>query len=467
MEIKLKNTLTGKKDPFNPIKSGEVSMYNCGPTVYHYAHIGNLRSYVFADLLKRMLERNNLKVKQIINITDVGHLVSDSDTGEDKMEKGAKREGKTAYEVAGFYTNAFYKDLDRLNIDRSKINFPKATEYINEQIEFIKKLEEKGFTYKTSDGIYFDTSKFPEYGKLGNINLKGLEEGARIGVNTEKKNSTDFALWKFSPSDQKREMEWNSPWGVGFPGWHIECSAMSLALLGEEFDIHTGGIDHIPVHHNNEIAQSVCAGYEFAHFWLHNEHLKIKSENGEDAKMAKSGENFITLDTVIEKGVDPLALRYLYLTAHYSTPLEFSWESLESANTALKRIQKYFIKKDNEVEETSLMTEYRLKFQEYINDDLDTPKALSLIHIINNDEKLTDTQKHQLIYDFNQFFGLTIKDYDVQTKIPDEVKALIEERNIARKAKNWDLSDELRKKIEDLGYEVKDTENESIITKKI
>lgn len=465
MEIYLKNTLGNKKEEFKPIKSGIVSMYNCGPTVYHYAHIGNLRSYIFADLLKKMFVYNGYKVNQVINITDVGHLVSDSDTGEDKMEKGAKREGKTAYEVAEFYTKEFFKNLDDLNINRDEITFPKATEYIEEQINFIKKLEEKGFTYRTTDGIYFDTSKFPDYGKLGNINISGLQEGARIGVNNEKKNPTDFALWKFSPKDEKREMEWESPWGVGFPGWHIECSAMSLALLGEEFDIHTGGIDHIPVHHNNEIAQSVCAGYPFAKIWMHNEHLKIKSENGEDSKMAKSGDNFITLDILKEKGFDPLALRYLYLTAHYSTPLEFSWESLEASQNALKKLRNFYSEnKDKKSDTPKTTNDFSEKFNEFINDDLNTPLALALVQkMIKKEGNLEE--KIELLEKFDQFLGLDLKKEE-NFEIPEEVLDLLEKRNQARLEKNWTLSDSLRNQIESLGFEVKDTGEESKVIKK-
>lgn len=466
MEIYLKNTFTGKKEKFEPIKNGFVSMYNCGPTVYNYAHIGNLRSYIFADLLKRMFKWNGYKVNQVINITDVGHLVSDSDSGEDKMEKGARREGKTAREIADFYTKSFFDDLDRLNIERSEIQFPKATDYIKEQIELIEILEKKGFTYKTSDGIYFDTSLFPDYGKLGNVNLKGLEEGARIGINAEKKNLTDFALWKFSPKDEKREMEWQSPWGVGFPGWHIECSAMSKALLGESFDIHTGGIDHIAVHHNNEIAQSKCAGCDFAKFWMHNEHLKIKSENGEDSKMAKSGENFITLTILKEKGFDPLSLRYLYLTAHYSTPLEFSWESLEASQNALRKLRNFYNEHKNKTNNIErVKNDFANKFNEFINDDLNTAKALSLVWDLIKDENLSKEEKIELLKKFDQFLGLEL-DKEEKIEIPDNVLKLLEKRDTARKEKNWSLSDELRKEIENLGFDVKDKGDESEVIRK-
>ena len=293
--IKIFDTYTRKKRKFVPIEKGKVGIYCCGPTVYNYAHIGNLRTYVFEDVLRRVLEYNGFEVKHVMNITDVGHLTSDADTGEDKIEVGARREGKSAWEIADFYTKAFFRDIERLNILKPKI-VCKATDHINEMIELIKKLEEKNYTYRTSDGIYYDTSKFKEYGKLSGMNFKDLNEklkaGARIEFNPEKKNITDFALWKFSPKDKKRQMEWNSPWGIGFPGWHIECSTMSMKYLGEHFDIHCGGIDHIPIHHTNEIAQSEAAtGKKFVNYWVHGAFL-VLSKN---IKMAKSGENFITI----------------------------------------------------------------------------------------------------------------------------------------------------------------------------
>ena len=464
MEIHLHNTLSGKKEIFKPIKAGEVSMYNCGPTVYNYAHIGNLRSYIFADTLRRMFKWNGYKVKQVINITDVGHLTSDADFGEDKMEKGAKREGKSALEISKFYTEAFFDDLQKLNIEKKDILFPRATDYIAEQIEMIKELEQKGFTYQTSDGIYFDTAKFPDYGKLGNINLKGLEEGSRIGVNDEKKNITDFALWKFSPKNEKREMEWPSPWGVGFPGWHIECSAMSKALLGQPFDLHTGGIDHIPVHHNNEIAQSVCAsGLPFVHYWMHNAFLNIGDN---DEKMAKSGENFIRLQTLVEKNIDPLAYRYLLLTARYSSPLQFSWEALEGAQTALNRLKR-FVKTTMIVGDSNneKVNQYKNLFSEYINDDLDTPKALALVWDIIKDDEISDAQKKELILDFDKVFGLELGKEIQLTEIPTEVSDLISARDRARAEKDWKMSDELRQKIENLGFNVKDTPDGTMVDK--
>lgn len=457
MDIYLHNTYSGKDELFTPIKPGVVSMYNCGPTVYNYAHIGNMRSFVFADLLRRMFEWNGYTVKQIMNITDVGHLVGDGDAGEDKVEKMARAAGKTASEVTLFYTDAFMKDLVDLGINPTHITFPKATEHIPEQIAMIKDLEERGFTYTTSDGVYFDTSKFPDYGKLGHINLAGLEEGARIGENNEKRNLTDFALWKFSPTPEqgetRRQQEWESPWGVGFPGWHIECSAMSIKYLGDEFDIHTGGIDHIPVHHNNEIAQSVCSGHRFAHYWMHNAFLNTSGD-----KMAKSGENFIRIPTLIEKGFDPLAYRYLLLTSHYSSPMEFSFEALEGAQTALKRLRRFIhetVDTGPFVDQDRLFPEREL-FTEYINTNLNTPRAIALLWDIVKNQDMDAGDKKALLLSFDTVLGLNLHLHK-EIEIPLEVQSLILERNTARENKDFTLSDTLRAQIEALGFEVLDT----------
>ncbi len=445
MKIELHNTLTGKKEEFTPIKAGEVSMYNCGPTVYNYAHIGNLRSYVFADTLRRVFEYNNLKVNQVVNVTDIGHLSSDSDDGEDKMTKALKREGKpltleAMREVADFYFEKFKEDLTSLNIEMPE-HFPFASDHVKEDIELVQKLEDKGFTYKTSDGVYFDIKKFPEYGKLGNIKISNDAE-SRIGLNPEKRNPQDFAVWKFN-----EELGYDAPFGKGFPGWHIECSAMSVKYLGPEFDIHTGGIDHIPVHHNNEIAQSVCAGDPYAKYWLHNAHLNI----GED-KMAKSGDNFITLGTLKDKKVDPLALRYVFLTARYSSPLQFSWETLGGAETALKRIRQKLSKLPDGG------TVANSDFNKFVNDDLDTPKALALISEILNSENISDADKKATILDFDRVLGLQLDKIET-VEIPEEVKNLIQQRDTARANKDFAKSDELRLEIEKLGFEVKDTKD--------
>lgn len=458
MDIYLHNTYTGKDELFTPLQKGMVSMYNCGPTVYNYAHIGNMRSFVFADTLRRMFEWNGYRVNQIMNITDVGHLTSDGDVGEDKVEKMAQSAGKTAREITTFYTDAFMKDLEALNINPTHITFPKATDHIPEQIAMIQDLEAKGFTYNTSDGIYFDTAKFPDYGKLGHINLSGLEEGARIGENSEKRNLTDFALWKFSSPKpglglHKRQQEWESPWGVGFPGWHIECSAMSIKYLGDEFDIHTGGIDHIPVHHNNEIAQSVCSGHRFAHYWMHNAFLNIA-----DSKMAKSGDNFIKVSTLIEKGFDPLAYRYLLLTSHYSSPMEFSFEALKAAETALKRIRRFIhdtVDMGPYADQDRLFPEREL-FTQYISTNLNTPKAVALIWDIIKNPEISVGDKKSLILSFDMVLGLSLHTHK-ETEIPLEVQELILARNTARENKDFTLSDTLRSQIESFGFEVLDT----------
>jgi cysteinyl-tRNA synthetase len=457
MPLSLHNTLTGKKEPFVPLVPGQVSMYNCGPTVYQYAHIGNLRSYIFADTLKRVLEWNKYQVKQVVNITDVGHMVGDGDGGQDKMEKSAELEKKTAQEIATFYTDVFLKDISTLNIDTSKITFCKATDHIPEQIALIQILEKNGFTYTTSDGVYFDTSKFPAYGKLGNIDLAGLEEGSRVEANPEKRNKTDFALWKFSPAGEKRQQEWPSPWGVGFPGWHIECSAMSMKYLGETFDIHTGGIDHIPVHHNNEIAQSESAtGKPYVHYWLHNAFLNIAGQ-----KISKSIGNTLYLRDLVEKGISPIAYRYWLLTGSYRTMLNFTEESVLGAQTALIKLINHFI----EWRQSPLGTansDYVKRFGDFINDDLDTPKALALTWELVKDKNVTPGDKSATLLKFDTIFGFNLSTMSIPKteaeEIPPEITVLAEEREKARKNKDWKLADAIRAEITSRGYEVKDTE---------
>ncbi|MES3004639.1 MAG: cysteine--tRNA ligase [Patescibacteria group bacterium] len=458
-DIFLHNTLTGQKEIFKPLKAGVVSMYNCGPTVYNYAHIGNLRSYIFADTLRRVFEYNNLAVTQVVNVTDIGHLSSDGDDGEDKMTKALKREGKpltleAMREVANFYFEAFKQDLKSLNI-RTPEHFPFASDNIQEDINMILKLTDGGFTYTTTDGVYFDTEKFPEYGKLGNI-PKIDDAESRIGVNNEKKNQRDFALWKFNS-----ELGYEAPFGRGFPGWHIECSAMSVKYLGPEFDIHTGGIDHIPVHHNNEIAQAVCAGYPYAKYWLHNAHYNIGEE-----KMAKSGENFITLQTLQSKHIDPLALRYTFLSARYSSPLQFSFESLEGSDSALKRLRKIKSDLNSKVKEESepvstlsaTATEHKEQFLSYINDDLDTPKALALMWDIIKNENISDSEKHHLLWDFDKVLGLNLDKVEIYV-VPKDILDLVSKREDARQNKNFEESDRLRTEVAGLGFVIKDTDS--------
>lgn len=451
--IYLFNTLTNKKDLFVPLKPSEVSMYHCGPTVYNFAHVGNLRSYVFADILRRTIELNGYKVHQVINITDVGHLVGDGDQGNDKVEEEARKTAKSAKQITDFYTNAFFDDLKKLHIEIEQTVFPRATEHITEQINLIKKLHGLGYTYKISDGIYFNTAKFKAYGKLGNINLKGLEEGARIGVNAEKKNPTDFALWKFSPKNEKREQEWLSPWGIGFPGWHIECSAMSMKYLGETFDIHTGGIDHIPVHHNNEIAQSECAtGKPYVKYWLHNAFVNVPS-----GKMAKSVGNHIRLGELETRGVHPLAYRYWLLTAHYRSQITFSFEALDGASRAYTRL----IRMLSELPKGgTIHTGYKEKFKKAVSDDLDTPKALALMWDLLKDTSVSNADKKATVEFFDSVFGLALAEAKHEkTLIPELVLELVEKREEARMGKDFVAADTLRKQISDAGYEVKDTDS--------
>lgn len=454
MVVKLHNTKTKKIEVFKPLKDNFVGIYSCGPTVYNYAHIGNLRSYIFSDILKRTMLVNGFDVKHVINITDVGHLSSDGDEGEDKMTKALHREGlpltlDAMTEIGDKYQNAFVDDLKKLNILLPE-ELPKASNHIKEDIEIIKSLEEKGFTYKTSDGVYFDTTKDKNYGELG-----GLSENteARIEGKQEKKNQRDFALWKFNPN-----LGWESPWGKGFPGWHIECSGMSMKYLGEEFDIHTGGIDHIPVHHNNEIAQSKNAtGKSYANVWMHNAFLNIGLE-----KISKSLGNVIYLSDIEKAGHSPLSFRYLLLQSHYRNPVNFSWEALEAAETALNKLIEF----SKENEEGEVNEKYKEEFMSFVNDDLDTPKALALVWKMLKDDHLTNEDKKATLLSFDKVlgFGLDKVEKDI---IPDEIIKLAEGRESAREHKDYNTADQLRRQIEQAGYEVLDSEGGYIIKKKI
>jgi len=466
----LYNTLTRRKEEFIPIDEGKVRMYCCGPTVYNYAHIGNLRSYFFEDILKRVLLYNGYEVIHVMNITDVGHLVSDADEGEDKMEKGAKREGKTVWEIAEFFTDAFKKDIALLNILPPSI-YCKATDYIKEQIEMIKCLEEKGYTYITSDGVYYDTSKFPDYGKLARLDIEGLQEGLRVEFSEEKRNKTDFALWKFSPRDRKRQMEWDSPWGKGFPGWHIECSAMSRKFLGDTFDIHCGGVDHIPIHHTNEIAQSEgCTGKKFVNYWIHGEFL-IE----EQGKMSKSTGEFLRLQTLIDKGYSPLDYRYFLLMTHYRKKIKFSFDNLEAAKNGYNNLKYKLAELLSEKAQVELRKDIieiqRNLFLEAINDDLNTPEALALFWNIIKDDQINPSEKIYLANDFDKIFGLDLS--NVQPRkgtdiIPEEIIKLAEQRKNARANKDFKLADALRIQIQDAGFEIIDLkENNYEIRRKI
>lgn len=451
-EIRLYNTKKKTIEPFVPLTEGIVRIYSCGPTVYHYQHLGNMRAAVFADTLHRLFTYAGYEVRHIINITDVGHLTDDGDHGEDKLEKGAKREGKTAWEVAKFYTDAYFKDLNLLNIHLDEYLFPRATDHIQEQIALVEKLEERGYTYVISDGVYFDTSKFERYGDFAHLDIEGLKSGARVEENSEKRNVTDFALWKFSPSNEKRQMEWDSPWGKGFPGWHIECSAMAMKYLGEHFDIHTGGIEHIPVHHTNEIAQSECAtGVSYVNYWMHNNHLLDTT-----GKMSKSSGDFLTLSTILEQGYSPLAYRYFLLSAQYRKELLFSYEALDAAKAAYEKLVLFCrTRKESQgdVDET-----YREQFKEAIYDDLNTAKALAVMWNMLKDTKLDQASKYATLLNFDAVLGLGLTLIEKEEiVITEEMQALLDAREKARKEKDFEASDRLRDEIAQHGFTVKDT----------
>jgi cysteinyl-tRNA synthetase len=457
--LKLYNTLSRKTEDFKPLKTGEVSLYTCGPTVYNFAHIGNLRTYIFEDLLKRVLEYDGYKVNHAMNITDVGHLVGDGDEGEDKLEVGAKREGKNPLDIAKFYTDKFFSDTDALNIIRPSAVLS-ATQTIPEQIEIIKILFEKGFAYAGGQAIYFDTSKLSDYGKLSGQNLSDKKTAARgeVIVDKDKKNPADFALWFFLAGRYKNHiLHWSSPWGDGFPGWHIECSAISRKLLGQPFDIHCGGVDHIGTHHTNEIAQSEAAfGVPLANVWMHGEFLQINS-----SKMAKSDGTFITLDTLKEKGFSPLDYRYMCLQAHYRTQLNFTWEALKASAVARSR----FVGSVTGEASNNVDKSYQQKFQESINDDLNIPKALSVAWDLLSDDKITQPDKVATLLNFDKVLGLGFQ--IAQELTPVDVAALLDQRSQAKQQKDFAKSDELRKQIEDLGYEVMDTAEGQKVKKKL
>lgn len=450
-KLKIYNTLTRSKEEVEPIEGDVVRIYSCGLTVYDFAHIGNLRKYIFDDILKRTLKFLGYKVKHVMNVTDVGHLTSDQDEGEDKIEKGAKRERKSAYEIARFYEKAFIKDLKSLNIELPDA-MPRATEYIKEQIELVKKLEDKGFTYRTSDGIYFDTSKLADYGKLAGLDKQSLMEGVRVSRNKEKKNLSDFALWKLSSSQEgKREMEWPSPWGVGFPGWHLECSVMSTKFLGQPFEIHTGGVDHIGVHHTNEIAQSEAAeGKPLAKYFVHSEHLLQ-----EGRKMAKSEGHFLRLQDLSDRGFSPLDFRFMCLQAHYRSKLDFSWQSLEASKSARRKINEFYWKLSEEEKVEEAEKDLLLEFEKYIADDLDTPKAIAFIFdVISGVQKGKVKQGAAKLFleKANRIFQILEK----KEQIPEDITKLVLERQKARDEKNFDRADQIRKAIEDKGYKLED-----------
>lgn len=459
--MKLYNTLTRHVEEIHPLNPPAITVYTCGPTVYDYPHIGNWFTFLRYDLLVRALKSAGLKPKWVMNITDVGHLVSDDDEGEDKLEKGARREGKTAWQVAEFYTNNFLEGMTKLNIT-SPNNLPKATDHIKEQIDLVRQLESKGYTYLISDGVYFDTAKLDDYGNLTKLDIKNLKEGARVQANPEKRNLTDFALWKLTPQGQKRDMEWDSPWGKGFPGWHLECSAMSMKYLGETIDIHGGGIDHIPVHHTNEIAQSEAATDKiFSKYWMHANFITVN-----DQKISKSLGNGITLEDIEAKGFDLLAVRLLVLESHYRTQSVFSWETLESAQNRLKGYQEmadllYQPRTDGSVSlSESDFDDISQAIEEFMADDLNTPAVLKTISKLQDDMMQSGTEKGQLTYFKNllskidRLLGLKLSD---RSDITSQQKTMLIEREKARQSKDWSKSDELRDRLLDQGIAVRDT----------
>lgn len=450
--LKLYNTLARSIEEFKPLNPPLVTLYTCGPTVYDYTHIGHLRTYVGNDLLRRVLEAGDYQVKQVMNITDVGHLVSDEDTGEDKMEKGAKEFGRSVWEVAEFFADHFWKSANALNIERPNI-VAKATDHIEEQIKLIHKLEKAGFTYVTNQAIYFDIAKFPGYTKLSGQKLEEKAVGARpdVVIDHAKRSSHDFALWFFTVGHFKNHvMRWPSPWGEGFPGWHIECSAMAMEYLGDTIDIHTGGVDHISVHHTNEIAQSEAAtGKPFVRYWVHHNFLQVEGE-----KMSKSKKNFYRIEEIKTKGFDPLALRYLFLTAHYRDELNFTWESLTASQNALNNLREMIRSWDSP---KIGCAQFEQDFEKAINNDLNMPQALAVMWELVHSDYPTSAKAKTLLK-MDQVFGLGLEQYlGKPVEAPDEVMKLVDRREQVRKSGDFKASDQLRKEIKQLGFEVEDT----------
>ena len=473
MTIRLFNTMSRKTEEFKPLTPGHVSFYSCGPTVYHYTHIGNLRSFVLADLLKRMFIENGYDVFNVMNITDVGHLTSDDDdSGEDKMEKGAARENKSVWDIAKFYTDEFLRDSNDLNLLEPSAR-PRATEYIQQQIDLVQKLVDLGYTYEIpGDGIYYDTSKFSGYGALTGGGLSGNRAGARVEFNEAKRNPTDFALWKFSPTDKKRQMEWESPWGVGFPGWHIECSAMSMALLGEHFDIHTGGVDLSRVHHANEIAQSEpITGAPWVNYWVHSEFLVDKS--GE--KMSKSSGEFLTLSVLKNHGYDPMAYRYMLLMGHYQSQLAFSWEGLEAAANGYKNIVRRVADIISDEQpgdlDQAIFNQWHDKILALVSDNLKTAEALVQIQELLRSTAVNSATKQALFEFIDRLLGLRLipaakKLLSLENaEVPAEIQALADERATAKAARDWARADEIRNQLNAAGWNIIDTKDGPKIVK--
>jgi cysteinyl-tRNA synthetase len=448
MQLHLYDTWHRELRPFAPLNPDLVGLYCCGPTVYDYAHIGNLRTYIFEDLLRRVLQFDGWAVRHVMNITDVGHLVSDADDGEDKMERGSRRSGESARDIAARFTAAFRADLRALGILEPTL-WCRATEHLPEQIDFIAELERKGYTYRTDDGIYFDTARQDDYGYLARLQRDGLQAGIRVDVG-QKRHPTDFALWKFSPPDQRRQMEWDSPWGRGFPGWHIECSAMATKYLSSWFDIHCGGEDHIAVHHSNEIAQSqACHGTRLANFWLHGAFLQLN-----ETKMSKSTGDFLRLQTLIDRGVDPLAYRYLCLTAHYRRQLNFDWTALSGAQSALERLRvaRHGWPDGGESDPTWIEA-----FRRELHHDLNLPRALAVVWALVKSE-LDPARKRATLDVMDTVLGLNLAGWQPEcAPWPPDIAGLVLAREAARNRRDWAEADALRAKLTARGYAIEDT----------
>lgn len=471
--MQIYNTLTHKKEEFVPNEAGKVAMYTCGPTVYHFAHIGNLRSYIMEDVLEKYLRYDGLDVKRVMNITDVGHLTSDGDTGDDKMLKGAKREHKTVMEIAEYYTNAFFNDCKKLNIKRPDVVAP-ATQCIDDFIKVISALIEKGYAYEAGGNIYFDTSKLDEYYVFHNFSEEDLEVGVREGVeeDTNKRNKADFVLWFTKSKFDSQELKWDSPWGVGYPGWHIECSCISMKNLGEYLDIHCGGVDNIFPHHTNEIAQSEAyLGHKWCNYWFHVHHLNTNS-----GKMSKSKGEFLTVSLLEEKGYDPLVYRFFCLLSHYRKSLVFTYENLDNAKTAYEKLtskvaQLISAKADNETVDKAVFDKFKTEYKTALDDDLNTSNAVTVIYnVLKTDAN--PTTKLALIEDFDKVLSIGLIDNakklseNAEEDIPADIMALAEERTAARKAKDFAKADELRDKITALGYVIEETRQGTKIRKK-
>jgi len=463
--MRIYNSLSRSIEEIQPINPPTLGLYACGPTVYDYTHIGHLRKYIMDDVLIRALRRAGLSVTHVLNVTDVGHLVSDDDIGEDKMEKGARKYGKSVWEIAKEFEEYFWKSLDSVNVLRPQVA-PHATDHIQEQIAMIQQLEAKGFTYTIEDGVYFDTSKDSNYGELAGLKNQQRQAGARVEVVAGKRNPTDFALWKFSPKNEQRQMEWDSPWGKGFPGWHIECSAMSMKYLGEQFEIHTGGIDHLTIHHPNEIAQSENATGKkpFVKYWIHHNFLQV-----ENTKMSKSLGNLFTIDDVVSRGFDPMALRLLFLGAHYRSELNFTWENLKAAQTAYDRLIDLSRQLRGNDDRTALsqeklnqIEEYRERFFSFIEDDIKTPEALAVMWEMLK-SNVPSGDKYDLLREFDEVLGLDIERHvldlpnKTQLEAPIEIQELAKKRQEFRAQGNYEQADVMRKEIEQQGWKVLDS----------